>query len=338
MVDTQFVNFNKLSIQYSKGTGVLARNVTSVNINDCTVQFHGMNGVDFVANNSTLTSSTVRSVGCEGVSMYGGNHLTLARGNNVVHDNLISDFSRWKRTYMPGLFWAGVGNTYSNNRVTNGPHQAISGGGNVIPANYITLKNNYIANTTYETDDSGAMYTCGQSEQGWTNRGIVMSGNVFVDVYNQEPNMNPAIPINGIYLDDQMSGYTVYNNTFINVQEAILVGGGRHNIVKNNYCQQCHTCVHLDNRGMNWQKTSCTPPNGVLWKGLDAVHYTKPPYSVAFPVLKSIPTDHPCVPVQNTIESNLYCKCHQFGSYSAKQAKEWYSVSKNNTMHCRKSG
>ena len=33
--------------------------------------------------------------------------------------------------------------------------------------------------------------------------------------------------VQGLYLDDQMSGYTIYNNTFKSVQTGIMIGGGR---------------------------------------------------------------------------------------------------------------
>ena len=36
----------------------------------------------------------------------------------------------------------------------------------------------------------------------------------------------------GVYLDDQMSGWEVTNNTFRDVVQGILVGGGRHNTIE----------------------------------------------------------------------------------------------------------
>ena len=41
----------------------------------------------------------------------------------------LSRWSRWKRTYQPGLSWGGVGNTYTKNEISNGPHSGILGGG-----------------------------------------------------------------------------------------------------------------------------------------------------------------------------------------------------------------
>ena len=41
----------------------------------------------------------------------------------------VSYWANWKRTYNPGLAWGGVGNTYVNNLIKNGPHSGIFGGG-----------------------------------------------------------------------------------------------------------------------------------------------------------------------------------------------------------------
>eukprot|EP01050_Picozoa_sp_SAG11_P050043 SAG11_NODE_27668_length_330_cov_0.900433_1_plen_91_part_01 len=84
-----------------------------------------MNGTD-----SGVRGSSVHSVGCSGVRVAGGVGRTLEAGEMFVTHNRISNFSLVKRTYVPGIFWQGVGNTYSHNVITNGPHNCILGGGN----------------------------------------------------------------------------------------------------------------------------------------------------------------------------------------------------------------
>ena len=54
----------------------------------------------------------------------------LRQGHMFVTANHIANFSLVKRTYQPGIFWQGVGNTYSHNVVQNGPHKCVLGGGN----------------------------------------------------------------------------------------------------------------------------------------------------------------------------------------------------------------
>ena len=60
---------------------------------------------------------------------------------------------------------------------------------------------------------------------------------------------------------EQMSGFEIYNNTFIDCQKGTFVGGGRRNLVYNNYYEDCDDAVHLDNRGLNWMKSWCQKVN-----------------------------------------------------------------------------
>ena len=53
-------------------------------------------------------SSRVYSVGCSGVRVAGGDAHSLTPGHAYVTGNHIANFSLWKRTYMPGIFWNGA--------------------------------------------------------------------------------------------------------------------------------------------------------------------------------------------------------------------------------------
>ena len=46
-------------------------------------------------------------------------------------------------------------------------------------------------------------------------------------------------------------------DTFIDSYVGMFIGGGRDNKLHGNHCPSTHTCVHVDNRGMNWEQTSC---------------------------------------------------------------------------------
>ena len=47
------------------------------------------------------------------VRVAGGVPHSLEAGAMYVTSNHIENFSLWKRTYVPGIFWDGVGNNYS---------------------------------------------------------------------------------------------------------------------------------------------------------------------------------------------------------------------------------
>ena len=344
------LSFNNVSILYSRITGIYTENgkntdfntnVKNINVTNCIINNHGNNAIDINGQNLYIFNNTIKYVGCKGISVVGGDYYTLTSGNNMVTNNEIYNFSQWKRSYMPAIFWGGVGNIYSYNYIQFGPHNAILGGGNeVYPTNLGGCNNifeyNYIKNTTFEVSDSGSFYTCGQFGQGWINRGNIIRHNIFENIRHLIPLYSPSgdiAPIEAIYLDDQSTGWIVENNTIINCQGGILIGGGRRNILKNNYCDNVDICVHLDNRGMTWEPLPCTPPNGSLWEGLYSVNYQNPPWSISYPEMVDI--EEPCVPVFNVIENNQYCGLNTtFASFTKKDAISWNDTVDNNIYKC----
>ena len=81
----------------------------------------------------------------------------------------------YKRTYQPGIHWAGVNNTYSHNVVSHGPHNCVLGGGNEADADEGGVGNVFEFNTfercSFESSDTGAFYTCGQQATAFVNPG-----------------------------------------------------------------------------------------------------------------------------------------------------------------------
>ena len=176
--DTSYVTLSDLVIAHSRLTGVNATGVSNVWIRRCRVSNTGANGIDIAGYHSGIVESIVQHVGCSGVRAGGGNWTTLTPGRIVVHNNTISNFSRWKRTYMPGLVWGGVGNNYTANRISHGPHNGVFGGGNaevwagVEGGNDCLFEDNWIDHVAYEAEDSGGFYTCGQAGKlSWKSSG-----------------------------------------------------------------------------------------------------------------------------------------------------------------------
>ena len=113
---------------HSRGTALVVVDADSVLVDNCTIQNLGGNATNIHGKNSGVANSFVSGVGCMGVSVVGGDHITLEPAHNFVLNTTITHYARWKRTYMPAIFWAGVGNRYSGNRISWGPHNAILGG------------------------------------------------------------------------------------------------------------------------------------------------------------------------------------------------------------------
>jgi len=190
---------------------------------------------------------------------------------------------------------------------------------------------NHLKDLCFESTDCGAFYT-GRS---WIDRGNILRGNIFQDIYDTEKISLGWPSVQAVYLDDQMSGWVIDQNVFQNCQTGIVVGGGRRNNVTDNHFLNCTLSIHFDNRGMNWQNSSCKP-GGDFEQQLESVNYQHPPWSTAYPEMVNIMNEHPCVPVYNFFMDNEYCETptEKFMDATSSQVQAWYSQANNNNPNC----
>eukprot|EP01043_Picozoa_sp_COSAG02_P076792 COSAG02_NODE_16491_length_1079_cov_1.526531_1_plen_134_part_00 len=102
-------------------------------------------------------------------------------------------------------------------------------------------------------------------------------------------------------------------DTFIDSYVGMFIGGGRDNKLHGNHCPSTHTCVHVDNRGMNWEQTSCNKsvcvPASNGYGMCDPLGLEKvmkyPAWVKAWPELSG-PVKDACVPVGNEVVGNDY--------------------------------
>ena len=129
------------------------------------------------------------------------------------------------------VHWGGVNNTYAHNVVSLGPHNCMLGGGNEVPSDVGGVGNvfeyNVLEQCAFESSDTGAFYSCGQQATAFVNPANELRHNVFRDIVNTEGSGVQAITIQAVYLDDQMSAWHVWNNSFYNCTTGTFVGGGR---------------------------------------------------------------------------------------------------------------
>jgi hypothetical protein len=80
--------------------------------------------------------------------------------------------------------------------------------------------------------------TCGQGGRAfWSGRGSKVFGNTFRNIRNTAGTGVQGASVQALYLDDEMSGWEVYENKFINCQAGTFIGGGRDNSFHDNYCE-----------------------------------------------------------------------------------------------------
>eukprot|EP00039_Didymoeca_costata_P020978 m.343007 g.343007 ORF g.343007 m.343007 type:complete len:652 (-) comp22208_c0_seq1:127-2082(-) len=345
------MNFASMNYSFSTSAAINAFDIDGVTFSAVAVFGTGESGIYMTGLNGKIEESVVFDTGCTGISLMGGDVDSHTPGKHMAIGNTVFGNAQRTRTYQPGIEWGGVGNYYAHNTVTDSPHNCFLGGGNEARAMECTFEYNVIQRCAFETSDVGAFYTCGQQASAWVNRGHIFRHNSFSDIRNEGPPDGTGVQgatVQALYLDDQMSGWTIYNNTFTNCQRGILLGGGRVNQIHNNSFKDCDEAISFDNRGLNWQLSSCkcTQPackddSGSCECNPSASKYVLTTtagsyYDTTYPDLRNstVPEGRPCTPVGNKIVDNTYCNTTGFCTMTAAQAAEYDSIIANNVNQC----
>ena len=167
----------------------------------------------------------------------------------------------------------------------------------------------------------------------------MLRGNTFAHIRKVEPSPNGFGHVMAVYFDDQLSAHTTSDNTFIECDIAVFIGGGRRHVVRDNYFHNNLYAVHVDDRGLNWER-AFADPNGPLVHELQRLRYQQPPWSRHYPELVGIVHDRLGTPAYNRVFGNRWCclhnhsQCKGFLDVPERNLTEWASEAHNNTMHC----
>jgi len=315
--DACHVVLRDLTIEATRGTGIEVRGGEGNLVAGCTIRNTGGCGVIIGGGRGHgVVACDIYHTGAGGISLSGGDRKTLTPGAHVCLNNHIHHYARLRRTYAAAIQLDGVGNRAANNLIHDAPHMAIGFGGN---ENVMEL--NEIHRVCQETGDVGVFYT----GRDWTVRGNVIRHNHIHDVSG--PGLYGA---QGIYLDDAASGTLVFGNFICKTARAMLLGGGRDNVVENNLMVYCGESIHFDNRGLNWMKDTVTPPDGFMPKRLLEMPFRQPPWSQRYPQLLTVLDDNPGSPKHDTLRYNVICGCKPM--WLAKEVTEYGTVADNLTL------
>ncbi len=239
--------------------------------------------------------SAVEIIGCDisgtgdgGIALEGGERRTLTPGKHRAANNHIHHYSRWNRTYRPGISLHGVGLVAARNLIHHAPHEAIAFGGNEM-----LIEGNEIHNVSAESNDAGAIYAL----RDWSMRGHVIRYNYLHHLYGHE-----GKGCHGVYLDDNFSSAHVYGNIFVAARRPVLFGGGRDNILENNIFYQCDQPLHIDARGLGWRAYG----REQLTKKLSDMPYTEEPWRTRYPELLTLLADEPMAPKGTLVARNIF--------------------------------
>ncbi len=295
------VTLRGLTLEACRGTAVTITGGTRDLIAGCTIRNTGSGAVDIAgATDTGVQGCDISGTGDGGVSLDAGDRKTLTPGGCFVVNCRIHDYSRWDRTYRPGVGVNGVGNLVAHNLICDAPHNAI-----LLSGNDNLIEYNEIHHVCLETGDAGAFYM----GRDWTMRGNVVRFNSFHDL-GGATGLVGYHDVVAIYLDDTAAGTTVYGNVCVRAGHAVQVGGGRDDLVENNLFVDCAPAVSLDARGLGWAAKSLAPGGDWGMQGkLGAVPYDRPPYSTRYPHLADLLQDDPAAPKYDVIAHNIAVHC-----------------------------
>ncbi len=242
-------------------------------------------------------SCDLYALGLGGIILNGGDRATLTPGKLYAINNHIHHFSTWFRTYRPAVSLGGVGNIVAHNRIHDAPHSAIQGGGNEH-----LIEFNEIYKVCLETGDAGAFYM----GRDFTQRGNLIRYNYFHHLRaGSIAGEEGFTEVMAVYLDDCLSGETIFGNVFYKAGRAAMIGGGRDNTIENNIFVDCAPAIHVDARGKGWASFWFNGKDPTIMEGLKAVKHTQPPYSARYPQLAHVLDDDPAMPKGNRITRNI---------------------------------
>ena len=198
------LQFADISFGMGRENLVTVEGGTDVAFERCRFFGAGNDGIHLTGENHRLERSEVVDAGTRGVVLDGGDRKSLFPGNHLVENSEIHRFGRWSWMYQPGIHIQGVGHRVAHNHIHDAPHSAI-----LFEGNEHLIEYNEINNVVNYSSDAGAIYSGAQ----WGYRGNRIE-------YNYIHHLDSPFPghgVNGVYLDDVLSGNSVFGNLFVEV-------------------------------------------------------------------------------------------------------------------------
>lgn len=280
--EADYLAFDGITVKGTRADGISIKGNGNT-VKNCLIKNVAGNALIMDGYNNLAYNNEITHTGKGGITLLGGDEKTLTPGNSRADNNYIHDWSEIYLTYQPAVTLRGVGNVCSNNEMVNSPHEAVTYSGN----NHL-IEYNLIHDVCLLSDDAGAIY----SGRSWTWYGNIIRYNCIYNVGSGDHKPD------GIYLDDALSGQTVYGNLLINIpRNAIHIGGGRDNFVSNNIIVNPGTnSIYFDDRARdgalnNGWFTHAHIGSGDMWENLYNSPWQSEIWQEAFPQYQSMTDD-----------------------------------------------
>ena len=334
-VNANYLTFSGFTIKGTRGDGIICKgNGNTVEL--CTIKNIAGNAVYMDGCNNLVSENEITRTGKGGIIISGGDRETLTSGNSKADNNLIHDWSEIYQTYQPAVTLGGVGNICSHNEMYNSPHEAVTYSGN----NHIIEYNN-IHDVCLLSDDAGAIY----AGRRWDWYGNIIRYNC---VYNLGSDGHTP---DGIYMDDALSGQTIYGNLLVNVPKiGIHLGGGRDLDVRNNIIiNTSDRSISYDQRavdGVNGGWFTFSLPEGGLWSNLYSSPWQTEIWQKAYPQTARLKNDFSNPddpdfapnPSYSTVSGNLIVNANKSIGFISDKANQYSDIRGNDIYKLTKSG
>ena len=228
-----------LTFQYCDGSAVQVKDSEDCRIAACTIRnagdYHGSGVRVSGGKRNGVVGCDIADVGSSGITLSGGDQLTLTPAGNYAENNHITRTGVFYKQGS-GITVNGVGNRVSRNTIHHVPRFAVQFGGN---RNVIEL--NELHHASLETTDTGAIY--GGSLNWLSAHGTIIRHNFIHDVVGcgrRNGKWQTGFYSWGIYLDWTPMGVTVEGNIIARVPRGgVMVHDGRFNRIRNNIIVDC---------------------------------------------------------------------------------------------------
>ena len=325
--EADYITFDGITVKGTRDDAIVI-NGNNNTVQYCLIKNVAGNALLMTGSNNLAYNNEITHTGKGGIIIDGGDTTTLTSGNSKADNNYIHHWSEIYQTYQPAVTLKGVGNICSHNEMTNSPHEAITYEGN----NHIVEYNN-IHDVCLLSDDAGAIY----SGRSWIWYGNIIRYNCIYNIGSGEHKPD------GIYLDDALSGQTVYGNLLINIpRNSIHIGGGRDNVVTNNIIVNSgENAIYFDDRARdgalnNGWFTHAHMGSGDMWEALYDSPWESDIWREAYPQYAGLTDDISSSDSPDfipnpvcTIQGNLIINRHKDIGDIFDAAKEFSEISDN---------
>jgi hypothetical protein len=211
---TSYVKFEGLTFEAANEAIVSGDNLDNIIIDGCTVRNAIRQGIVIAGTNLTIQNSFVTSVGKSGIEISGGDIENLIQANNLVYNNLITDWSNVRGVMESAVKFNGsCGLVISNNEMHSSVDWGIGGEGA-----YVTIEYNYLHDLATFEGDGGAIHVT-------ECFGSVIRYNLVDNIgyWEKDTKKVDFVGVNAVNIDFDYCDLAIYGNIFKSI-----TGDGAH--------------------------------------------------------------------------------------------------------------